>query len=77
VRALVEETMAAFSATFAHRFERAEHEGELSPHGPGALAAIATATLNTLAVRARSGAGRRELDALIDAAVAVICARPD
>ena len=77
VRIIVEETMAAFSATFAERFERAERDGELSPHTPDALAAIATATLNTLAVRARSGASRQELDALIDAAIAVICARAD
>ncbi|HEX2212735.1 MAG TPA: TetR/AcrR family transcriptional regulator [Mycobacterium sp.] len=77
VRLTVEETMAAFTATFAERFERARRDGELSPYAPDALAAIATATLNTLSVRARSGAGRPELDALIDAALAVICARSD
>jgi TetR/AcrR family transcriptional regulator, copper-responsive repressor len=49
----------------------------LSPHAPGALAQIATAALNTLAVRARTGASAAVLDALIDATVDVIRARPD
>ena len=48
VRAIVDDTMASFTATFAERFERAERDGELSPHPPGALAHIAAATLNTL-----------------------------
>jgi TetR/AcrR family transcriptional regulator, copper-responsive repressor len=75
VRAVVEATMAAFTETFAERFERAEREGELAPHAPDALAAIATAALNTLAVRARTGAPPETLDALIDATVDVICRR--
>jgi len=73
VRAVVEATMSAFTATFAERFERAERDGELSPHAPDALAQIATATLNTLAVRTRTGASITDLDALIDATVDVIC----
>jgi AcrR family transcriptional regulator len=77
VRAVVEDTMSAFTATFADRFERAERDGELSPHAPGALAQIATATLNTVAMRARTGADAAVLDALIDATIGVICGRPD
>ena len=69
--------MASFTATFAERFERAEHDGKLSPHAPDALAQIATAALNTLAVRTRTGASTAVLDALIDATVDVICGRPD
>ena len=76
VRRIVEATMEGFTETFAKRFERAEREGELAPHTPGALAQIATATLNTLSVRARTGARREVLDGLIDAAVDVICGRP-
>lgn len=75
VRQIVEATMTAFTKTFAERFERAEREGELSPHAPDALAQIATATLNTLSMRARTGAQREVLDGLIDAAVDVICGR--
>ena len=77
VRAVVEATMLAFTTTFAERFERAERDGELSPHTPDALAHIATATLNALAVRARTGASVADLDTLIDATVGVICGRPD
>jgi TetR/AcrR family transcriptional regulator, copper-responsive repressor len=73
IRAAVEATMKGFTATFARRFERAERDGELAPHPPDALAAIATATLNALALRARTGAAAAELDALIDATVDVIC----
>ncbi|MDG5482149.1 TetR/AcrR family transcriptional regulator [Mycolicibacterium gadium] len=73
VRQIVESTMCAFTATFTKRFERAQREGELAPHAPDALAQIATATLNTLALRARTGAQCELLDGLIEAAVGVIC----
>lgn len=77
VRAIVEATMSAFTTTFTERFERAERDGELSPHAAAAaLAQIATAALNSLAVRARTGASAADLDALIDATVDVICVRP-
>ena len=76
VRTIVEDTMASFTATFTERFERAERDGELSPHAPDALAHVATAALNTLAVRARTGASPAVLDGLIDATVDLICARP-
>lgn len=77
VRAVIETTMASFTETFVNRFERARRAGELSPQTPDALAVLATATLNALSVRARSGADGAELDALIAATLAVICARPD
>jgi TetR/AcrR family transcriptional regulator, copper-responsive repressor len=73
VRVVVEATMSAFTAAFTERFERAERDGELAPHAPDALAHIATAALNTLAVRVRSGASAEELDALIAATIGVIC----
>jgi AcrR family transcriptional regulator len=73
VRAVVEATMSAFTATFSERFERAERDGELASHAPNALAHIATAALNTLAVRARTGASAAQLDALVAATIAVIC----
>jgi TetR/AcrR family transcriptional regulator, copper-responsive repressor len=77
VRHIIESTLNAFTETFAERFERARRDGELSPHAPDALAQIATAALNTIAVRARTGADRATLDAIIAATVDVICARPD
>lgn len=75
VRALVESTLCAFTETFTGRFEQAARDGELAPVGPNALAHIATAALNSLAVRARTGAEPAALDALIDATVDVICGR--
>ncbi|HKP44445.1 TetR/AcrR family transcriptional regulator [Mycobacterium sp.] len=77
VQAMVESTLKAFTATFAERFERARGHGELAPHAPEALAQIATAALNTISVRARTGADPTTLDAIIDATVGVICAPPD
>lgn len=77
VRSIVESTFAESTAAFTERFERAARDGELAPHAPEALAQIATATLNAIAVRARTGAEPAALDALIDATVDVICARPD
>ncbi|MDV3128023.1 TetR/AcrR family transcriptional regulator [Mycobacterium sp. 21AC1] len=73
VAAIIEATFAAFTAAFTARFERAAHQGELADHPPAVLAQIATAALNNLAVRTRSGASSEVLDALIDAAVEVIC----
>lgn len=75
VRALVESTLCAFTETFTGRFEQAARDGELARAGPNALAHIATAALNSLAVRARTGAEPAALDALIDATVDVICGR--
>ena len=77
VRDIVESTMTAFTETFAERFEQAARDGELGAAAPDALGHIATATLNTLAVRARAGASVADLDMLIDATVGVICGRRD
>jgi AcrR family transcriptional regulator len=76
VRAIVESTLTAFTATFTERFERAARDGELGAAAPNALAHIATAALNSLAVRARTGATPAALDALTDATVDVICGQP-
>lgn len=73
VRAIVESTFDAFTDIFADRFERAAQEGELAQHSPTALAHIATGTLNTIALRARTGAELEVFDAIIDATVDVIC----
>lgn len=73
VRAIVESTFDAFTDIFADRFERAARDGELAPLSPIALAHLATAALNNLALRARTGAKTEVFDALIDATVGVIC----
>src|ERR1044072_1633295 len=59
------------------QIEKAKERGEVSRDADAAaLAYLATATLHTLAVRSRAGIARKELDALADAAIRVICAAP-
>ena len=74
VRAAVDDTFEAFTAAFTKRFEQAAADGELAPLPPAAAAALATATLNTIALRIRAGARPETIDALIDSTVAVVCA---
>jgi TetR/AcrR family transcriptional regulator, copper-responsive repressor len=74
VRTIVDTTFEAFTELFAERFERAAREGELATSAsPRALAQIATAALNTIALRARTGAKGEVLSAIIDATVDVVC----
>lgn len=56
------------------QFEKAKARGEIAKSADAAaLAYLATATLHTLAVRSRAGVSRKELDALADAAIKVMC----
>ena len=74
VRSIVDSTFDAFTDLFTERFVRAIEEGELSSAAaPQALAQVATAALNTIALRARTGAERKVLNALVDATIEVIC----
>ena len=58
------------------QIRKAKERGELSPNAnPVALGYLATATLHTLAIRSRAGLPRKELDALVKAAIDVICAK--
>ena len=58
------------------QFETAIARGEIAPDADAAaLAYLATGTLHTLAVRSRAGMPRAQLDALVDAAIAVICGK--
>jgi AcrR family transcriptional regulator len=62
---------------FADRLRTAQLRGELNAEAdPVALGRLASATLHTLAIRARSGTPRAELKKLARSAVAVISARP-
>jgi AcrR family transcriptional regulator len=61
-------------ADFEARFRTAQQRGELkSDADPAALAILATATLHTIAIRARAGARRDELREVARKAVSVIC----
>jgi TetR/AcrR family transcriptional regulator, copper-responsive repressor len=55
----------------------ARDSAELSSDAdPAALAVLASATLHTVAIRARAGIPRAELRAIARKAVSVICGRP-
>ena len=64
----------AFDADFEARFRREQAQGRLkSDADPAALAVLATATMHTIAIRARSGIPQAELLELARKAVKVIC----
>jgi AcrR family transcriptional regulator len=59
---------------FEKRVRRAKVEGELSAEAnPKMLARIASATLHSLAIRARAGEKRRALEAIAEAGVNSVC----
>jgi len=63
-----------FDSDFEARFRTAREQGELKEDvDPAALAVLATATLHTIAVRARAGAPRADLRELARKAVSVMC----
>jgi hypothetical protein len=62
---------------FAARIKAAKQKGELlSDVDTVTLAAMASATLHSIAIRARAGADRAELTAMARKIVRVICAAP-
>jgi TetR/AcrR family transcriptional regulator, copper-responsive repressor len=74
VRAMSQAGFATLDAKFAARIDQARQAGEIDPQADGAaLALLATATMHTLALRARTGTPCDELRALARKAVAVIC----
>lgn len=59
---------------FARIFKRAQERGELAASvDPQTLALLASATLHTIAVRARAQVPRAELDAIVASALDVMC----
>jgi hypothetical protein len=61
-------------ADFEARFRTARERGELKHDAdPAALAVLASATMHTIAIRARAGARRAELREIARKAVSVIC----
>ena len=61
-------------ADFEARFRTARERGELKHDAdPAALAILASATMHTIAIRARAGARRAELREIARKAVSVIC----
>ncbi len=76
VRAFLADSMRATDSFLTHRIAKAKERGELARDAdPVALGYLATASLHTLAIRARAGLPKKELAALVTAAVDVICAK--
>jgi AcrR family transcriptional regulator len=77
VRAFLADSMRTTDSFLTHQIGKARERGELAPGAdPAALGYLATATLHTLAIRARAGLPRKELNALVNAAIEVICGKP-
>ena len=74
VREFLAESIRSTDAFLQKLIEKARERGEIPQQSnPAALAQIATATLHTLAVRARAGLARQDLDATAAAAIDLIC----
>jgi AcrR family transcriptional regulator len=74
IQSIVAKGFQALDADFEVRFKLARAAGELEQAAdPKALALLASATMHSLAIRARAGSSRNELRKLAHKAVSVIC----
>jgi AcrR family transcriptional regulator len=74
IRALAWTGLAEMDGAFARVFKAAQAKGQLPASAePGRLAQLASATIHTLAVRSRLRTPRKELEAIADAAIELIC----
>jgi TetR/AcrR family transcriptional regulator, copper-responsive repressor len=74
VRAFLADSIRNTDAFLAGLIRRARDRKEIGANAdPDALAAIATATLHTLAVRSRAGHSRKELSNLAATVIDAIC----
>jgi TetR/AcrR family transcriptional regulator, copper-responsive repressor len=74
IRSSVATGLRLIDADFEARFRTALERGELKPDAdPATLAVLASATMHTIAIRARAGARRAELREIARKAVNVIC----
>jgi AcrR family transcriptional regulator len=73
IRAMVLEGFSELDKAFANAFRRAKDKGEL-PEGadPAVLAQLASATIHTIALRARARVSRKELETIVNGAIDVM-----
>jgi TetR/AcrR family transcriptional regulator, copper-responsive repressor len=77
IRSALAEGLRALDADFEARIRTARESGELQNDAdPATLAMLASATLHTIAIRARAGVPRTELREIARKAVTVICGPP-
>jgi AcrR family transcriptional regulator len=76
IRAALARGLQTIDEAFEARLRAARESGELRSNiDPAALALLASATLHTIAIRARAGTPRSELEKLARDAVGVICGK--
>ncbi len=74
IRAMVLEGFAELDKAFAACFRRAKETGELpATADPGVLAQMASATIHSIAIRARARVPRKELEAIVKGAIELMC----
>jgi AcrR family transcriptional regulator len=74
IRAMVLEGFSELDKAFASCFRLAREKGELAPSAnPVVLAQLASATIHTIAIRARARVPRKELEAIVNGAIDVMC----
>jgi AcrR family transcriptional regulator len=75
IRAMVLEGFVELDKAFANCFRHAKEQGELPDSAdPTVLAHLASATIHTIAIRARAQVPRKELEAIVKGALDVMCA---
>jgi TetR/AcrR family transcriptional regulator, copper-responsive repressor len=75
IRAIVQEGLQELDRAFASCFRAAIEKGELPKTADAkVLAQLASATIHTLAIRARARVPRKELEAIVQGAIDVMCA---
>jgi len=73
IRAMVLEGFVELDRAFASCFRMAKEKGEIAATpDPLVLAQLASATLHTVAIRARAGVPRKELEAIVEGALDVM-----
>ncbi|CCD91684.1 putative Transcriptional regulatory protein, TetR family [Bradyrhizobium sp. ORS 375] len=73
IRAMVQNALTELDKAFAHCFRRAKERGELPEHAdPAVLAQLASATIHSIAVRARARVPRETLEAIVAGAIDVM-----
>ncbi|UFZ01427.1 TetR/AcrR family transcriptional regulator [Bradyrhizobium ontarionense] len=70
IRAMVQNALTELDKAFAHGFRLAKEKGELpGDANPVMLAQLASATIHSIAIRARARASRKELEAIVAGAI--------
>jgi AcrR family transcriptional regulator len=74
IRAMVLQGFSELDKAFAACFRLAKEKGELAPSAdPAVLAQLASATIHSIAIRARARVPRKELESIVNGAIDVTC----